>query len=266
MKHDWVKIKNRTHPEYRKGVQEFLDFAFAQSSVEDQIFCPCKNCNNYVLKTRGDVEGDLLTIGIVSTYTRWFRHGEERHDPVSEESDSDDETDVGGMSEMLEDHFRTVNTTSWLAREQSGNGLEELNEDSAKFYRLLGKNDQRIFPNCKYTKLSLIVKLFHIKYLGGLTNKSFTMLLELLNDMLSKGDVELPKSFYEARKIIRDLGLDYIKIHACVNDCMLYWKENSNVNNCLICGVSRWKSNEGSSMVKKVPHKILHYFPLTPRL
>ena len=36
-----------------------------------------------------------------------------------------------------------------------------------------------------------------------------------------------------------NLGLDYQRIHACPNDCMLYWAENEKENNCKTCGVSR---------------------------
>ena len=92
------------------------------------------------------------------------------------------------------------------------------------------------------------------------------MLLQLFNELLPKCDVELPNSFYEAKKTIRDLSLDYKKIDACVNDCMLYWKENSKKKKCLVCGVSRWKSSKKNVSDKKVPHKILRYFPITPRL
>ena len=90
------------------------------------------------------------------------------------------------------------------------------------------------------------MKLLHIKCLSGWTNKSFTLLLQLLNDALSKVIVELPDSLYEAKKMIRDLGLDYVKIDACRNNCMLYWKENSNKSECQVCGLSRWKPSEGS--------------------
>jgi hypothetical protein len=68
---------------------------------------------------------------------------------------------------------------------------------------------------------------------------------KLFNDILPKCEVDLPNSFYEAKKIIWDLGLDCMKIDVCVNDRMLYWKkQNYNKSNCLLCGVSRWKSSE----------------------
>ena len=55
-----------------------------------------------------------------------------------------------------------------------------------------------------------------------------------VNEVLLKCDVELSNSFYKAKKTIWDLGLDYKKIDACVNDCMLYWKENSKKKKCLV--------------------------------
>lgn len=65
------------------------------------------------------------------------------------------------------------------------------------------------------------------------------------------------------KKIIEGLGLKYEKIHACPNNCMLFWKEfaSKNVSECKICGASRWKNN-----AKKIPAKVLRYFPLKPRL
>ncbi|XP_060182233.1 uncharacterized protein LOC132611890 [Lycium barbarum] len=81
-------------------------------------------------------------------------------------------------------------------------------------------------------------------------------------DALPEGET-LPSSFYETKKIVESLGLKYEKIHACPNDCMLFRKEFSSkdVNECKICGASRWKNN-----ARKIPAKVLRYFPLKPRL
>ncbi|XP_071741395.1 uncharacterized protein [Rutidosis leptorrhynchoides] len=90
----------------------------------------------------------------------------------------------------------------------------------------------------------------------------------------------IPKSLYELRKMIRDLGLGYEKIDACPNDCMLYWKENKDKIKCDVCQTSRYKQinndsenestteadNDGDYKAKKVGAKVLHYFPLIPRL
>ena len=69
------------------------------------------------------------------------------------------------------------------------------------------------------------------------------------------------------------------KIDVCVNDCVLYRNEYADLEQCPICMESRWKSihnnvvNKSDETTiqkekknKKVPNKILRYFPLTPRL
>ncbi|KAL7255722.1 hypothetical protein ACSBR1_009779 [Camellia fascicularis] len=97
----------------------------------------------------------------------------------------------------------------------------------------------------------------------GESKKSLTMLLELLNEALSIGEM-LPCSYNEAKQIIRDLGLDYKKIHVCKNDCVLFWKEYENEDECPTYKAPRYKVRKGKG--KKIPHKVLRYFPLKPRL
>ncbi|KAD5318009.1 hypothetical protein E3N88_17955 [Mikania micrantha] len=63
---------------------------------------------------------------------------------------------------------------------------------------------------------------------------------------------------------MRKIGLGYQSIHACINDCALFWKENSRMQNCPVCNESRWVDNNTKG--KKVAQKVLHYFPLTSRL
>ena len=112
-----------------------------------------------------------------------------------------------------------------------------------------------------------------MKCLNGRSNKSFTMLLELLKETFPEGET-LPSNYYKTKKVLRELGLHYIKIDACPSDCMLYSKEHANANECIVCGVSRWKSSDvhptdkfnQSSKKKKIHAKVLRYFPLKPRL
>ncbi|KAI9084429.1 hypothetical protein K1719_033619 [Acacia pycnantha] len=70
----------------------------------------------------------------------------------------------------------------------------------------------------KYSKLSFLIKLYHIKCLCGITDKAMSMFLELLRDAFP--DADIPSSFYEAKKIINRLGLNYEKIDAFQNDCI----------------------------------------------
>ncbi|XP_059281239.1 uncharacterized protein LOC132034924 [Lycium ferocissimum] len=139
--------------------------------------------------------------------------------------------------------------------------IERHNEDYAKFYEMIEDGKQPLYEGCtKYSKLSVLIKLYHIKCLCRMTNKAMSVILDLLKDAFE--DVKIPVSFYEAKKTINKLGLNYTKIHACPNDCILYFGEdNEGLQECKKCKTSRWKDNK-----KKQPAKILRYFPLKRRL
>ena len=71
----------------------------------------------------------------------------------------------------------------------------------------------------------------------NLSNKELDMMLELLTKVLPKGNL-VPRLTYEAKKILRDLGMSYEPIYACKNDCALFLKENENLD------TSRWYEND----------------------
>ena len=73
--------------------------------------------------------------------------------------------------------------------------------------------------------------------MNGWSNKSFTELLGTLRETLPEGE-KLPKSSYEVKKIISELGLGYKKIHVCPNSCILFWKEHEHDDICTVCGAS----------------------------
>ena len=134
-------------------------------------------------------------------------------------------------------------------------------EKKQQFLKLLRDAEEELFPGCKtFSKLYFIVHLYHIKCLGGWTEKSFTKVLEFLGRVFAE-DSSWPKSSYEAKKIIKTLGLNYEKIHVCKHDCILFWKETAIAEPCHICDTSRWVDS-----IKKRPVKVLQYFPLILRV
>jgi hypothetical protein len=76
--------------------------------------------------------------------------------------------------------------------------------------------------------------------------------------------------------VVRELGLDYQKIHACVNDCVLFRGDYEKMETCTTCKESTWKNSDSAGLgkctstggvkTKLFPLKILRYFPLIPRL
>ena len=66
----------------------------------------------------------------------------------------------------------------------------------------------------------------------------FSYIFELLADAFDYSEV--PPSFYEAKKIISKMGLKYIKIDVCENDCMLFWEDDRHLDRCRRCNASRY--------------------------
>ena len=120
-----------------------------------------------------------------------------------------------------------------------------------------------------FTRLSAVLALVNLKARFGWSDKSLTELLVLLKNMLPN-DNKLPNSHYEAKKILCPVGLEYKKIHACRNDCVLYRKEFAELRNCPTCGVSRYKQNDGEytddvATSNPRPAKVCWYLPIIPR-
>ncbi|KAG8377290.1 hypothetical protein BUALT_Bualt08G0013900 [Buddleja alternifolia] len=88
--------------------------------------------------------------------------------------------------------------------------------------------------------------------------------MSIMKDILPEEE-KWPRSFYETKKELSKLGLAYEKIDACINKCMLYYKENKHKEECVVCHHPRYKPVKPGAR-KKVPHSVLHYLPITPRL
>ncbi|XP_073045933.1 uncharacterized protein [Primulina eburnea] len=269
---EWMIFFNdRFNEKYKVGVEQFLNYAFKKTSEENNIRCPCVKCNNTDYGSREVVEMHLNVNGIMPNYTTWYHHGER----LGESSSDDEESEGSDCDEILRDLYPNMDgfyrSGSEIGSSNENKHGEEPNDEAKKFYRLLKDSEQPTYPGCDTSKLSVLVKLLHIKSIGRWSNESFDMLLQLLKQILPIGS-NLPESYYDSKKIIKDLGLSYQKIDACKNDCMLYWKEEDKSNMCKICGASRWKENSHNEETKvrkngkKLAVKTLRYFPLKPRL
>ncbi|KAK3007968.1 hypothetical protein RJ639_014056 [Escallonia herrerae] len=229
MDKSWMN-QRRTSSAYFEGVEEFLDFAFANASVDGEIICPCNVCGNSIWVSRIGARGHLICNGFIKGYTKWVAHGEVKSSaaPLSCAHVALDVID--DMRGLLHDRFHM--SSDEVREGNTDVAMEGPNGEAEKFYKLLQDSQEMLYKDCKkFSRLSFLVRLLHIKSLGKMNNKAFTYLLELLNEAFPDG-VSLPKSFYEAKKLIKDLGLGYEKIDSCPNDCMLYWKENATKMEC----------------------------------
>lgn len=178
-------------------------------------------------------------------------------------NDANDQVD--DIDGLLSERFRGVAQEEYRVNEGP-------NEDAKKFYNLIEESKQELYPGCKtFSKLSFIIRLYLLKCLYGWSNTSFNALLELLREAMPF--LNIPDTFNKTKSMIKDLGMDYKKIDACPNDCMIYWKDHENDTSCHVCGAPRWIENEEENheveknhKSHKVSAKVLRHFPLIPRL
>ena len=64
----------------------------------------------------------------------------------------------------------------------------------------------------------------NLKVTNRWTDKSFTELMVLLNEMFHKGNTLTTRN-YDVKKNFCLMGIEYKRIHACPNDCILYKKD-----------------------------------------
>ncbi|CAK8541326.1 unnamed protein product [Lathyrus sativus] len=265
MNRSWMRA-NRLSFEYEQGVMEFLELAEsnakknlappksdAEKSLHLLFLCPCVRCANHEPKlNKKEIMDHLICHGICQSYTQWIWHGE----VVAKSNVSQRDNVSAEMDDRLEDMMRDIGQDSF--------------KKAHAYDTLCSDKDKPLYPGCtNFTRLSVVLKLFNLKANNGWTDKSFSELLELLTQMLPEGNV-MPNRYYEAKKILCPMGLEYEKIHACPNDCILYRKEYVNYNHCPKCKASRYKKNAGDSSddeaVKKVPPaKVVWYLPIISR-
>ncbi|CAA7023647.1 unnamed protein product [Microthlaspi erraticum] len=241
--------------------------------------CPCQRCCLVKYKCRVDIEGDLMCHGFLYTYTNWFLHGEdiEAHsEAVSvDHQESVDQIDSSTMN-LLAKIFPSMDTdraSSSMDTEPQMDPPNEIPDGSSS--PSMDTEPQMDPPNeIPDGSSSPSMDTDPLKQ-----KKAFDELMSDCNQALYEGSFQhakFPESFSDMKKTIHKLGLTYETIHACPNDCMLYWGEDSAKEKCKVCESSRWKTSEvvddeesgkkKKKRKKKQAVKILRYFPLKPRL
>ena len=94
------------------------------------------------------------------------------------------------------------------------------------------------------------MKLLHIKSFYRISNVAFNAILKSLSSAFPA--YSIPTSYNEAKKLFRALGLGYVSIHVCPNNCVLFRKGLENEDKCPICDASRWKDGDEKNSSKGV--------------
>ena len=178
MDKSWISW-SRKIDEYKEGLNKFLNFAFERQSVEGRIICPCRNCKFKKWLTRPEVYDHLSRKQFPVEYTKWVWHGECNEPEVSSSATHviENPCNIGvqnPIEDMINDAFgfgslHDDNEVD-LSHENASNSnevpSERMDEASTKFYELLNDGNQELYEGCtKYSKLSFLIKLYHIKCL-----------------------------------------------------------------------------------------------------
>ena len=252
MSRQWM-YSDRRFPDYINGMHYFLRVAEKNKPSNGFISCPCSVCKNTQdYSTSKTIHVHLLQHGFMSGYNCWTKHGE--RGVIMEENEEEEDNDnyptftEDGDTAMGEDeaeeepivdqHDDDFGRAILDAQINSGSENERL-----KLETMLEDHKKLLYPTCEdgQKKLGTTLELLQWKAENGISDKGFEKLLKIIKKMLPRDNV-LPPSTYEAKKVVCPLGLEVQKIHACINDCILYRGEKyENLNACPVCGALRYK-------------------------
>ena len=153
-----------------------------------------------------------------------------------------------------------------VTEEWSSNEDESPNEDAQRFYDMLISANEPIYEGAKVSKLSIAVRLLAAQANWHCPQKFLDYFIQMLVDVAPVNS-SIPSNYYQAKKLVAKLGLDYVTIYCCPKGYMLYYKEDSFLKECKICHAKRYKPRKGEmGNYKDIPEKRMFYLPIIPRL
>ncbi|GJU72648.1 CACTA transposable element [Tanacetum coccineum] len=222
---------NRNSPEFKLGLNDFYERCKAY--INDRGLCcyPCRMCGNRDKLIPINIKHHIHNNGFSKGYPTWVHHDEPRITPPP----------------IIDDTNYMINVLNDVLKEN--NYIEPE-------------------PNTEHNTNTTSTSNMPPE-VAGPTKDDMEGLFEMANEELFPASfltgAKLPKSYYEAKKSMKKVGLGYESINACINNCCLFWgKDNKDEEICPTCKASRWKNKD--TIRKKVPNKVLRYFPLIPRL
>ena len=133
------------------------------------------------------------------------------------------DTNVGTV-QMVNDAFRE-NIHSF---DGNSDRVEEPNLEERKFFNMLDASKHPLYKGCKkgHSPLSAATKLMGIKTDYNLSEDCVNAITDFVKDLLPEDNLA-SGTYYEVQKLVAGLGLLYQVIDVCIDNCMLFWREDS---------------------------------------
>ena len=215
-----------------------MSFIEGKFSENVEILCPCGRCLNQKYLCQPVVKKHILMNGMDNTYTRWIHHGESigveafqhpvgLHDGLHDSSDGcrhEEDDSADRLEGLIGDLHTAAEQEGQDGENQNGEDQDgDVEPHEEPFFKIVMKEAKRqLYPGCtKILRFSFVVKLLHMKSLYRISNSAFTTILKLLSEAFPDCNT-LPKSYNEAKNLLKELGLGYESIHVCYNNCVLF--------------------------------------------
>ncbi|GJY42670.1 hypothetical protein Tco_0430883 [Tanacetum coccineum] len=265
----WTLLE-RHEKAFYTGLTKFVDDCKPLVNSAGNIKCPCKSCRTVLWVSIKNLPKHITRYGWDPGYKTWVHHGEPDLPPLPPVIDNTRQPQMSDMIALLND-LSYIPPNNEHNEPTQGDIGETSNEPTQatrnEFEELYASANEELYPGCDYvTRLDFMAKFTYFKAKGRLTDSIFNEMLEFFQNVfpISKG-FKLPPSYYAIKKTFKTIGLGYESIHACEHDCCLFRGDNNkDLDFCPVCNTSRWK--DSNTPGKKVPKKVLRYFPIIPRL
>ena len=125
---------------------------------------------------------------------------------------------------------------------------EEQYEDSV--FQAFEAANQPLYEGCSegISQLYLASRLMKVKTDHNLSESCLDEISQTFRDVLPQPN-QAPASYYETKKLTKELGLPVVKIDICEDKCMLFWKEDQDLLVCRFCGKDRYNQNRGKGKI-----------------
>ncbi|CAA7018778.1 unnamed protein product [Microthlaspi erraticum] len=271
-KHSYDPVTGQLIEEFAKGFEEFMAFATRQELAMEsgKIYCPCPTCRNRRFVYIKTVWNHIYRSGFMPGYKIWYSHGESEEMAYTNASASSSNRIEAEIRPEVEENRGTVQMVNDAFREnvalfgEEENRIEEPNLEARKFFDMLDAAKNELYKGCRegISPLSSATELMSIKTDFNLPEDCVDRLSDWARRMLPEDNL-LAASYYEVQKLVAGLGLPYQMIDVCVDNCMIFWREDKNRSTCRFCRKPRYQETEGRVCI---PYKRMWYLPISERL
>jgi hypothetical protein len=140
---------------------------------------------------------------------------------------------------------------------------DALEESMEKLDELYRHASQPVYSGNSVSIVSTVIVIINMAVIHGVGNTYVDELLTYLSTLLLSNGNQLPSTYYEAKKLIRKLGMNYDIIHACSGGCVFFRNQYKDLRQCPVRTCNKSRYIEGSEVI---PAKVIRHFPLIPRL